>query len=100
MWPKMERCGTRHVFGSEFDLDSPTFMIWDPLVRFDFKSRPTTAEGENCLPPRVCKRSLWLTVSKASRSRRLGIWLQCGREQSDPVLFSILEAQKAAFIQK
>ena len=68
MGPKMERCGTRHVIGCEFDLDSPTFMIWDPLVRYDFKS--TTAEGENCLPPRVCKRSLWLTVSKAFQTSR------------------------------
>ena len=68
MGPKMEPCGTPHVIGSDFDFDSPTFMIWDLLVRYDSKS--TTAEGENCLLPRVCKRSLWLTVSKAFRTSR------------------------------
>ena len=33
-----------HVIGSDFDFDSPTFMIWDLLVRYDSKS--TTAEDE------------------------------------------------------
>ena len=64
MGPRMEPCGTPHLIGSEFDVDSLAFMIWDLLVRYD--SRSITEEGENCLLPRVCKRSFWLTVSEAS----------------------------------
>ena len=45
MGPKMEPCGTPHVIGSDYGFDSPSFMNWDLLVRYDSKS--ATAEDEN-----------------------------------------------------